>query len=301
MNWPKISIVTPSFNQAEFLEETLCSVLFQRYPNLEYIVIDGGSTDGSVEILERYADRLAYWVSEPDRGQAHAINKGLEKATGDILAYLNSDDVYLPNALATVAQAFTSPGVRWVTGQGLHFGATEGTYEFPPRVPRDPVEWLKYCPIYQPATFWHRSLYEKYGPFDESFHYTMDYEYWVRLKFGGEDCVYVPRPLAAFRYHESSKTVSQTDRFEPERRRLREKYLALLPPRKRASAERRLAVSDFRFRIYALRESFDRKSREELWREYVALVRAFPRGLATRAGLGCAVRILRHRPNRASP
>ena len=120
---PKISIVTPSFNQGRFLEETILSVLNQRYPNLEYIVIDGGSTDESVDIIRRYENRLAYWISERDNGQVPAINKGLEQATGDIFAFINSDDVYLPGAFAAVAEYFENyPECEWVCGDTMMFG-----------------------------------------------------------------------------------------------------------------------------------------------------------------------------------
>ncbi|NVO00781.1 MAG: glycosyltransferase, partial [Geobacteraceae bacterium] len=116
---PKITIVTPSYNQGRFLEKTILSVLDQGYPNLEYIVIDGGSTDESVEIIKKYADRLTYWVSEPDRGQSHAINKGFERATGEIFGWLNSDDWYHPGALQAVAEAFAAnPDVGAVVGAG---------------------------------------------------------------------------------------------------------------------------------------------------------------------------------------
>src|SRR5688572_6274864 len=119
----KISIVTPSFNQGQFIEETVLSVLNQNYPNLEYIVIDGGSTDQTVEVIRRYEDRLAYWASEKDRGQVHAINKGLAKSTGDIFAFINSDDVYLPETFAAVAEYFDAhPEAEWVCGDTIMFG-----------------------------------------------------------------------------------------------------------------------------------------------------------------------------------
>ena len=119
---PRISVITPSYNQGEYLEATLRSVLDQDYEELEYVVIDGGSTDGSVQIIERYASRLAYWVSEPDRGHAHALNKGFERATGDILCWINSSDMYYPWTLRTVAEVFTQlPGVEWITGVASWF------------------------------------------------------------------------------------------------------------------------------------------------------------------------------------
>src|SRR5918993_5944601 len=122
MDYPRITVVTPSFNQGRFIEETILSVVGQQYPDLEYIVIDGGSTDETVEVIRRYEGRLAHWVSEPDGGQAHAINKGLARATGDILAWLNSDDLYLPGALAFVASALKSnEGPELLFGNCLHF------------------------------------------------------------------------------------------------------------------------------------------------------------------------------------
>ena len=120
---PKLSIVTPSFDQGKFLEETILSVLDQNYPNLEYIIIDGGSTDESVEVIKRYEKHLAYWISEKDRGQVHAINKGIERTTGDIFGFLNSDDLYLPGTFATVTEHFDNhPESEWVCGDTVMFG-----------------------------------------------------------------------------------------------------------------------------------------------------------------------------------
>src|SRR6266576_1298377 len=131
---PKISIVTPSFNQGRFLEETILSVLNQNYPNLEYIIIDGGSTDETVDVIRRYEDRLAYWVSEKDRGQVHAINKGIEKTTGDLFGFINSDDLYLPGTFSAVAEYFEShPQAEWVCGDTIMFEAGR-EYEFIPTV-----------------------------------------------------------------------------------------------------------------------------------------------------------------------
>src|SRR5688572_2633651 len=119
--YPKISIITPSYNQGEYIEKTILSVLEQNYPNLEYIIIDGGSTDNSTEIIRKYADRITYWISEPDKGQSDAINKGLKLATGDIVNWLNSDDYYEPGALFKVAEAFNNPEVNVFAGRSHLF------------------------------------------------------------------------------------------------------------------------------------------------------------------------------------
>ena len=212
--WPRISIVTPSFNQAGFLEETIRSVLLQGYPNLEYIVIDGGSTDRSPEILERYGEHLTYWVSEPDRGQTHAINKGFARATGEILAYLNSDDHYQPGALLALAEAFhKAPDADVIYGR-LRYMAEDGT---PQEVHAGRLEsfadiadvwYVWWCgrQFVQPEVFWRRRIAEACGLFREDLYYVMDYEYWLRMAAKGGRFVHFPRELASFRRTENQKS-----------------------------------------------------------------------------------------------
>lgn len=176
MGWPKISIVTCSFNQGEFLEETIRSVLRQAYPNLEYIIIDGGSTDGSLDIIRKYAGRLAFWVSEPDRGQTHALIKGFARSTGEIQAWLCSDDILESGALREVGQFFLQhPGAQVVYGDTSYIDRTGKVIKI--KRPMGFCRWIllyegNYIP--QPSTFWRRELYEKVGGLDERFDFAMD-------------------------------------------------------------------------------------------------------------------------------
>jgi glycosyltransferase involved in cell wall biosynthesis len=208
-----LTVVTPSFNQAEFLEETIHSVLLQHYPNLEYIIMDGGSTDGSVDIIRKYESKLPSWVSEPDRGQSHAINKGWARATGDIIAYLNSDDYYLPGAIhASVRYLIDHPNIDVVYASVIHVDerGREISRVRPLRftVPR----LVRSCFIAQPSVFLRRSVYERLGPLNESIHHSFDYEYWLRASaiasFG-----LLPNVSAGVRYHRTSKSSSQLVRF----------------------------------------------------------------------------------------
>lgn len=183
MKWPKITVVTPSYNQARFLEATLRSVHDQGYPNLEHIVIDGGSTDGSVEIIRKFEDRLAYWVSEPDKGQTDALIKGFSRASGEILAWLNSDDLYEPRTLWEVAEFFTRhPDVQFVYGDALWID-TEGRILKPKKeIPFNRFIWLyDYNYIPQPSAFWRRELYEAVGGLDPRFDLAMDADLWIRF------------------------------------------------------------------------------------------------------------------------
>jgi glycosyltransferase involved in cell wall biosynthesis len=221
-----ISIVTPSYNQAAFLERTIQSVLSQDYPNLEYIIIDGGSTDGSVDIIKKYAGKLAYWISEKDNGQAHAINKGFRQATGDIVAWLNSDDEYCPDALKTVAETFmTYKDIDFVFGNRLTIDENEKVIRDDRHTRFSFTELVVYGTILsQPASFWKRELLEKYGYLDESLRFSMDYEFFCRI--GPHiKTKHIKKYLAKFRRHSRSKTCTILDVSEEEHGRIRQKYL----------------------------------------------------------------------------
>ena len=204
MNYPKISIVTPILNRADFLEETIRSVIEQGYPNLEYIVIDGGSIDGTLNIISKYADKLAYWVSEPDSGMYHAIQKGFEKSTGEIMAWINSDDKYHAGALYTVAQIFSEiKDIEWILGMPSIYNK-DG---FCVKVNND-RRWSKsriytgdYRWIQQESVFWKRTLWEKSGSYvDTNFKYAADFELWNRF-FNYAQLYNVETVLSGFRSH----------------------------------------------------------------------------------------------------
>jgi len=213
----KISVITPSFNQAKYLEATIQSVLSQKGVELEYIIIDGGSTDGSLDIINRYSRQLAYWVSEPDQGQTDAINKGFARATGDILAWLNSDDTYKPGALAeAVAYLAENPAVGLVYGD-CDYIDREGRVIG--RFPAAQTDYRKlrqgYVHIPQQAAFFRGELWRQVGPLDPSFYFAMDYDLWVRLA-KTKPVKYLPRVWANFRLHSDAKTISADDRCWPE-------------------------------------------------------------------------------------
>lgn len=214
--WPRISIVTPSLNQGEFLERTIRSVLLQRYPNLEYIIIDGGSTDGSREIISKYSQHLSYHISEPDRGYVHAINKGFEIATGEIICWLNSDDYYFPGTLATIAEKLARQ-----TGHMAAVGHVMKEY-VDGRAPQKLVGqyssrlrllkfWHGYH-MHQPAIFWRREVFDVVGYLAESRDLIADFDYWARIaeKFKFEN---IDEVLAGVTYHSRAKTGDNYRRY----------------------------------------------------------------------------------------
>lgn len=282
---PKLSIITPSFNQAQYLEQTILSVLGQNYEPLEYIIVDGGSADGSVEIIRKYEDRLAYWVSERDCGQAHALNKGLERATGDIVAYLNSDDLYLPVAFAAVVGYFSeNPSVEWLCGDTLMFGKGGKDELISAKVPRTAADclcWEYLAP--QPGMFWKRELLR--DGFAERWRYCFDHELYVRLLLEGHRCEHLTIPVAAYRLHAASKTVAEASLFDREFEEIVDLYEKQLQ-----GADRRWCAA-----TKHLRHSFAASNSGNRVTAFGSLLRAafiHPEGLLHRPFWGCLHRMI---------
>lgn len=318
--WPRITVVTPSFNQAAFLEETLRSVLLQGYPNLEYIVVDGGSTDGSREVLEAYAHLLDWWVSEKDGGQADAINKGFRKATGEIRAYLNSDDVYVPGTLLRVARDMTAAGCAawhsyavedvWPDGRRViqtapWIDARAERYRSDPKVRGELFEndelntsillsWLLECVrAHQPGTFWWAGQHEAVGGFDEKLHFGFDQKFfWGLLSRGYRPVFHVGSPAARFRWHPGSKSSNaeingEENRFAAELQEAALEFLPFLAPAVRPIVRGRFL--DYRLSVIWGRYDADRdraKALRSLW----GLFERVPSSIGNRFFVGSARR-----------
>ena len=241
-----VSIITPSYNQAGFLEETILSVLDQDYPHIEYIIIDGGSTDGSVEIIRKYASRLAYWASERDRGQSDAINKGFRRAKGDILGWINADDTYTPGSVRRAVESLQTDASAVAAYGGNNMidasGRVLGTYPNPRRFRlRDELRGNFIC---QPTVLMKRLPLFDVGLLDTRLHHAMDLDLWLKLGLKGP-ILSVGEVQANFRIHQESKSISQLDCFLPEILYVLERFFARadLPPEIRAV--RCLAYSDY--------------------------------------------------------
>ena len=220
--YPKISIVTPSFNQGQFIEQTICSVLDQSYPNLEYIIIDGGSTDETCEIIKKYEKYLTYCVSEPDKGQTDGINKGFRKTTGVWFNWLNSDDFYEPGVFKTIAKLHNqNENIKVIAGleYGFFQNNPEHKIKYPGSIVHKTTEETIYTGIIdQPCTFFKRDFVKAFFPLSDDIHYVMDRELWLNFlaSYGVTDIIKIDHYFTNFRLHESSKTVSQEHLFEKE-------------------------------------------------------------------------------------
>ena len=226
ISWPKLSIITPSYNQASYLEQTILSVINQGYPNLEYIIIDGGSSDESVEIIEKYEKHLHYWETNNDLGQSHAINKGMSHATGEWVAWINSDDYYLPNAFRKIMQyEIKHSDVNWIVGNTIAmenmFRSLSTIIRFKPRTKKETWSYPKFqlgtwldfvCNRWassflpQPSSFWRRKVWQGAGGLDNDFHFIMDLEFHGRLAYYGYRPELLGEDLAIFRRHNDQKT-----------------------------------------------------------------------------------------------
>lgn len=226
---PSIAIVTPSLNQGDFIAATIDSVLQQSYPHLAYLVQDGGSRDDTPGVLRRYRDKLA-WRSQPDSGQAQAINRGFAAVTGDIMAYLNSDDTLLPGTLAYVAKAFQAhPEVDIVYGHRIYVdeaGFDIGRCVLPAH-DTEALKWADYVP--QETLFWRRRVWDKVGPFDETFQFALDWDFILRAQAAGFRFMRLPRFLACFRVHDLQKTSDRMNVGTAEMQRLRTRSLGETP------------------------------------------------------------------------
>ncbi|AFM05522.1 glycosyl transferase [Bernardetia litoralis DSM 6794] len=211
----RISIITPSYNQAAYLEKTIQSIISQGYDDLEYILIDGGSNDGSLEIIEKYKEHFAFWVSEKDEGQSHAINKGFKHATGDIITWINSDDQLMPNALHQIAAEFekdTNKEIFVAHGKTILFGENMQDKEFGASKTNFLERSLAGLPFPQPSSFFRKELINNYGNLKQEFHFGMDYEFFVPV-FLNEKSIYIDNIFSKYLYHNESKSLTQQSGF----------------------------------------------------------------------------------------
>lgn len=282
--FPRISIVTPSFNQGRFIEQTINSVLSQGYPNLEYIVVDGGSQDNSVDVIRRYERHLTWWVSEPDLGQADAIGKGFSHSSGELLNWLNSDDLLLPGALAAIAACWHATPADLIVGEDLLFtdDPAHPCGHFRPAGHSFPAclrYWDGHFRYHQPCTFFSRRAYLAVDGLDPSLHYVMDYDLYCRI-LSLTDCriEFLPQPLSSFRLHANAKSTAQRSLFLLEQEQVSRRYWnqgGLNPAR----CQRELRAYAARCRFHQASEALQQRKPVEAGLRLVDAVRTDPLAL----------------------
>ncbi len=228
---PRVSIITPSLNQGRFIERTIRSVLDQSAEDIEYLVFDGGSRDETLDILKRYESRLR-WVSEPDQGQADAVNKGLRRCRGEVIGWLNSDDIYYPNAVAAACEYFEScPDIDVIYGEANHIDEKDRIIDVYPAEDWDPRRLAEVCFLCQPAVFFRRRVIERFGVLDERLHFCMDYEYWLRLALGGASFARSRQVVAGSRLYAETKTLGSRVKVHREINNMLRARLGRVPDR----------------------------------------------------------------------
>ncbi len=291
----KISVVTPSYMQATFVEETIRSVLLQGYPNLEYFVLDGGSTDGTVDIIRKYEPWLAGWRSGRDRGQSAAVNEGWAKATGELVAWINSDDWYQPGALAAVAKAAQEkPDATWFAGH-VDDHAVDGSFikRHPARhMPLDELLGKHRYGFHQPGMFWRTSHLREVGPLDESLHNSFDCELWARSVSAGHKLEALDVPVARFRRHRQSKTGGNATRMLAEDRVVFERHAAGLDAAGRKRAENWLLDYEADRLLTSVYQLLSSGHRAQALRQLVRHMRLLPRLHPPRLYFGALLRIV---------
>ena len=223
-DYARISIITPSYNQGQYIEQTIDSVLSQNYPNLEYIIIDGGSTDNTIEIIKKYEKHLKYWVSEKDNGQASAINKGLKYCTGDVFNWLNSDDYINERSLELIGKTFSDKSIQLLAGAVNVFSSEKNEVVLNQNLTAPGLmRWDKGVHFVQPGVWMRKSLVSSCGGIDEQFHYSFDWDLLIRYLFLYPNVKYLTDVIVNFRLHDQSKTISSNDKFTNEEKLIIEK------------------------------------------------------------------------------
>ncbi len=271
--WPKISVVTPSYNQAQFIEETIRSVLLQNYPNLEYIIIDGSSTDKSVEIIRKYEKYITCWVSEKDRGQSHAINKGFAKSSGDILCWINSDDLLKPGALKFVARSFPDISIpSWLIGSSEIIDSTGKSIKLrtPENVALERALMWNENWFAQQSTFWTRPMWNAVSKIDESLHYAMDFALWLKM-FEVAKPLLTTELLSYYRYQENAKCLTQPAKALEEVKAILWQYfkVASINPKVRLSLLQVIVKLTTTQKLNLLRETTLVKRVKKVYKEFV--------------------------------